>query len=223
VQPADGYPDNAARFFVGYYKAADGTFGRNYKNNSRWVRTEIREPNADPTISITSPIDESRYPVGTTIDLLAETSDADGDSVAVSWTANNVPIAAPWTPATGIYNVVARANDGKGGVTTDSVTLDVFPISKPAAPVMQPPVVQGTTVYLAWSNVADETGYEVGRRKYTLSQTCKSLVIFRTRSANVTTTKNTIRAGGKYCYAVRAFNSLGASEWSTTIQVTLTP
>ncbi len=41
VQPVDGYPDNAARFFVGYYRTADGSRGRNFKNNIRWVHVAL--------------------------------------------------------------------------------------------------------------------------------------------------------------------------------------
>ena len=38
VQPADGYPDNRARFFYGYSRVADGSAGWRYKNNIRWIR-----------------------------------------------------------------------------------------------------------------------------------------------------------------------------------------
>jgi hypothetical protein len=38
VQPADGYPDNAARFFYGYARAEDEVLGLRYQNNIRWIR-----------------------------------------------------------------------------------------------------------------------------------------------------------------------------------------
>ncbi|MHC4218231.1 MAG: hypothetical protein ACYSU7_07200 [Planctomycetota bacterium] len=37
VQPADGYPDNRARFFYGFYREIDGFRGRSYRHNIRWV------------------------------------------------------------------------------------------------------------------------------------------------------------------------------------------
>jgi hypothetical protein len=40
VQPADGYPDNRARFFYGYARAADGSHGLRYQNNIRWLRLD---------------------------------------------------------------------------------------------------------------------------------------------------------------------------------------
>ena len=49
VQPADGYPDNAARFFYGYSRVADGSAGWRFKNNIRWVRYGP-EPVAPPDI-----------------------------------------------------------------------------------------------------------------------------------------------------------------------------
>ncbi|MHC4614733.1 MAG: hypothetical protein ACYTAU_14315 [Planctomycetota bacterium] len=46
VQPADGYPDNAARFFYGYSRVEDGNAGLRYRNNIRWTRYD-----AGPTAS----------------------------------------------------------------------------------------------------------------------------------------------------------------------------
>jgi len=224
VQPADGYPDNAARFFVGYFNTADGSFGRRFKNRIRWVRLEIGGPNSDPAISITSPVEGANYASGTAIDLSSEKSDPDGDAVSVVWTANDNPIAVPWTPVVGAYRVVAQASDGKGGVATDTVSIAVASVSVPDAPIMNPPAVAGPTVTLSWSNVRDETGYDIGRWNFaTSTQTCKGLVIFKTTAADITTAKNTIRKGGKFCYAVRAFNDRGVSSWSNIVQVTLTP
>jgi hypothetical protein len=41
VQPADEYADNAARFFFGYSKQADGEDGLSYQNNIRWIKLQI--------------------------------------------------------------------------------------------------------------------------------------------------------------------------------------
>jgi hypothetical protein len=41
VQPADGYPDDVARFFYGYWDTSDGAYGRDYGNNLRWIRLDI--------------------------------------------------------------------------------------------------------------------------------------------------------------------------------------
>jgi hypothetical protein len=49
VQPSDAYTDNHARFFYGYARFADGSTGRRFKNNIRWVRYNP-EPVAPPDI-----------------------------------------------------------------------------------------------------------------------------------------------------------------------------
>jgi hypothetical protein len=125
VQPSDGYPDDVARFFYGYWDTDDAAYGRDYGNNMRWIRLEIDTENANPTIDIVSPIDVSSQVAGTPIPLDANTSDPDGDTVTVSWTANGNPIAEPWTPPAGNYTVVATASDGNGGSATDSVSITV--------------------------------------------------------------------------------------------------
>jgi hypothetical protein len=127
VQPADGYPDNVARFFIGYYKTDTKTLvqQRHFKNNIRWVRVDIAESNRDPSVDITSPVDGTIFTAETTIQLTANTSDADGDAVTLSWSANGSPIEAPWTPPAGDYTVSAQAVDVNGGSASDTVSISV--------------------------------------------------------------------------------------------------
>jgi hypothetical protein len=229
AQPADDYRDNMSRFFVGYHRASDGSLGRRFKNNIRWVRVDIGgTANRSPTITVTSPIDAEVYAIGEGIDLDAITDDPDGDPVSVSWTANGDPVATPWLPKEGSYTVVAVADDGNGARSSDAVTIivaqDPAPAVAPDAPVMDPPLVKRTTVRLTWSDVPNEAGYEIGRWRHDLaSKSCRSLRIFKTVEADVTTTWNTIKKGGSFCYAVRAFNGVGVSAWSNLVQATLEP
>ena len=148
VQPADGYPDNAARFFVGYYRTIDGAEGRDFKNNIRWVRIEIGS-----TILITSPLEGTIYPVGTSIELSASVSGTASGSV--TWTANGSVITEPWTPEVGSYTVVARVADGNGGDASDSVQVAV------ADSVSSVPNVVGLTLSAASTALAD-AGLVVG-------------------------------------------------------------
>ncbi len=227
AQPADNYADDAARFFVGYYKSADKSFGRRFKNNIRWVRVAIDAANSKPTVEIETPVDGSSYEVGVPIDLSATTSDPDGDTLTLSWTANGSGIVAPWTPAAGHYSVVATASDGNGGMAADSAAIEIIDphaLTVPETPSMSPASVKRTTATLSWSNVSGESSYEIGRWKYNSSNlVCRNLVIFKSVAADVTTTKNTINQGGSYCYAVRAVNAQGASKWSNKMTATLRP
>jgi hypothetical protein len=81
--------------------------------------------NQQPELDIVSPVGGTSYPAGSAIALTANASDPDGDPVSVSWTANGTQIAEPWTPVAGSYTVVATADDGQSGTTTESVSIDV--------------------------------------------------------------------------------------------------
>jgi hypothetical protein len=89
------------------------------------VAITVEAANQDPTVDITAPADGSTHVAGTPIALGASTSDPDGHTVTVSWTANGIAIAAPWSPSAGSYTLVATANDGHGGTATDSVVITV--------------------------------------------------------------------------------------------------
>ena len=41
VQPADGYPDNTARFFYSHYQQSHGWPGKRWQNNIRWIKFDI--------------------------------------------------------------------------------------------------------------------------------------------------------------------------------------
>lgn len=89
--------------------------------------------NSNPSLTITSPTDGSNHATGSTIPLVAETSDPDSDPVTVSWTApNGDPIpSTEWAPADGSYTIVATATDGNGGSATDTVSITVGTTSTP--------------------------------------------------------------------------------------------
>jgi hypothetical protein len=89
------------------------------------VAITVNAPNQNPTVDITAPTDGSSHTAGLPVALSASTSDPDGDTVTVSWTANGNAISAPWTPSAGAYTVVATANDGHGGTATDSIAITV--------------------------------------------------------------------------------------------------
>jgi probable HAF family extracellular repeat protein len=90
------------------------------------------------------------------------------------------------------------------------------PPTPPAAPSsLGGSVVSPTQVRLAWTDTAgNETGFTVeralGRRGF--------LVVAQV-GADVTTYTDTVPKRGTYRYRVRAFNAVGASPWSNTVQL----
>jgi hypothetical protein len=95
-------------------------------------------------VSITA---EKEIPTLTQTQIAAAASDADGDTLMYQWAANGGTItgegstvtwAAPQT--SGIYTINLTVSDGKGGTTTQSITIAA--IDKPN----NPPVVTGMTI-----------------------------------------------------------------------------
>jgi chitinase len=100
-------------------------------------------PNQPPSVSIVSPSNGSTFPVGTSIDVHIEASDADGSITLVelfqgathlgSATSGSVHIT--WTPAEpGIYSLRAVATDDDGAsASTGPVTITIQPDSGPSS------------------------------------------------------------------------------------------
>ena len=120
------------------------------------------------------------------------------------------------------FRVLAYNSAGESNYSnTVAVKTQDAPPPPPSTPTMGAATVAGKTVALSWSNVAGETGYDLARSSYnTRRNTCGALSLFKTVGADVTTTTDS-RNSGSYCYAVRAFNTGGASDWSSPIVVTV--
>ena len=89
----------------------------------------------------------------------------------------------------------------------------------PAAPRLEVAVVGPRAVRLAWTNVANETGYRVERR---VDGSDEGWTVIRTVAASVTTlTDDGLTPGRTYLYRVRAFNDAGNSPYSNTGVATL--
>lgn len=130
---------------------------------------ELTSANRVPTVAIVSPADGSTLMAGAPIALAASTSDPDGDTVTVTWTANGDPVAEPWSPDPGTYTVVATAEDGRGGSASDSVAITVeggapgvFPsivhaigANASRAPFLLDTVNDEQNLSTAWSNNGD--------------------------------------------------------------------
>ena len=106
--------------------------------------------NQPPTVSLTSPADNTTVTKGSTITISATAADSDGSVDRVEFYAGSVRIntdgAAPysfdWTPTvTGTFVITAKAYDFDGGVTTSQpVTVNVIP-----SPNNVPPTVTITS------------------------------------------------------------------------------
>jgi uncharacterized protein YjbI with pentapeptide repeats len=106
--------------------------------------------NQSPTVSITSPADNSTITKGSTVSISANAADSDGSVIRVEFYAGNTllvhdvvpPYSFDWTPTVaGTFVITAKAYDNDDGVTTSpSVTVHVVP-----SPDNLPPTVTITS------------------------------------------------------------------------------
>jgi uncharacterized protein YjbI with pentapeptide repeats len=123
---------------------SDDNDGDNFTCESNFI---VNQP---PTVSLTSPADNTTVTKGSTVTISADAADSDGSVDRVEFYAGSVRIntdgAAPysfdWTPTvTGTFVITAKAYDFDGGVTTSQpVTVNVIP-----SPSNVPPTVTITS------------------------------------------------------------------------------
>jgi hypothetical protein len=119
------------------------------------------------------------------------------------------------TPAAGgTYKFTITATNGVSPDATQSFTLSV--VGPPAAPSGLKATSKGKTVSLTWKNQAKPpsaaTKIWIQRSTNARFTTVTSYAVGPT----VTSYKNTVVAGKKYYYRVRAYNAAGYSSWSNT-------
>lgn len=101
---------------------------------NRLIPIDLVGDNKRPSITITSPADNSSFSAGANILLKASASDPDGEVYKVRFEANSVVLADDFTapyefqwnnvPA-GSYSVIARVSDDKGASEIDHITITV--------------------------------------------------------------------------------------------------
>jgi hypothetical protein len=113
------------------------------------VEPPVAEPQNHPPI-IKTMVAQSKVSALSTIQLVCEAEDPDGDELTYSWSADGGTIegqgavvnwTAPETP--GEYTIAVLVNDGHGGTATQSVTISVT--DKPN----QPPIITSLVVNIA--------------------------------------------------------------------------
>jgi len=102
--------------------------------------------NQPPTVSLTSPADNSTVTKGATVNISANAADSDGSVIRVEFYAGSTllntdptaPYSFNWTTtAAGTYVITARATDNDSAVTTSqSVTVNVLPSPNNAPPTV---------------------------------------------------------------------------------------
>lgn len=107
----------------------------------------VNQPNALPTVSITSPANGASFLVGNPVAIAANAADADGTVASVEFFVNGTsigvdnaaPYTANYTAVLGTQVITARATDNNGGQTTSSgVTITVGSVVPPTVSITAP-------------------------------------------------------------------------------------
>ena len=120
------------------------------------------------------------------------------------------------TPTTGgVYLLGIIAGNGIGGNAAQSFTLSV--VGRPAAPSGLKATGKGKTVSLTWTNHASApspaTAIQIQRSTNARFTTAVTNTVV---GPTATSRRDTVVAGKKYYYRVRAHNAVGFSSWSNT-------
>jgi Bacterial Ig domain len=195
--------------------------------------------NEPPTLSVSSPADGARYPVGATIPFSATASDADGTIEAVAFYVDSdwyetlysspygisLPNAAP-----GVYTLTAIAWDNAGASSMASLTLIVeWPSSGPSPePSNQPPLVSLTApasgaAYNAPASITvSATASDVDGTIAQVEFYANGTLIYSNTSSPYSFSWTDVSAGN-YSLAAVARDDLGATTVSSTLDIAVRP
>ncbi len=180
-------------------------------------------PNTPPTVSLSSPTENTTFTAPASITITAAAADSDGTVRQVDFYANGSLIASvigqPFTfswsgVAAGTYVLTAAATDNLGASTASAPVNITVNGPIPAVPTgLVAKAVSKSQINLNWSdNANNETGYRIERSLNGTSFTQVALT-----SANATTHSDIgLTANKIYYYRVRATNSAGSSAYSNT-------
>ena len=168
--------------------------------------------------------------------LTADTSDiedADGvtnASFAYQWLADDTEIAG----AAGSAYVLASADEGKtikvrvtftddagnGETLTSDASSAVTPAPPPAPANLTATVNQDGSVTLSWDDPDDDsiTGYQILRRRPPMGESTLEIYVDDTGSADTSYTDESVAAGVRHVYRIKAINSAGLSEESNYVR-----
>jgi hypothetical protein len=114
-----------------------------------------------------------------------------------------------------------------GGECNSAVGLRVSVLEAPPPPLLPPnalatvsaTVLTGRKIHITWSNVADETRYEVQRCKLDVTGTCSFSTVAPNVPPNTTFIDTTVTSAGTYRVRVRACNANGCSAYTQSHEI----
>ncbi|MDJ1502603.1 Ig-like domain-containing protein, partial [Xanthocytophaga agilis] len=171
----------SAPYFISWIPSATGSYALTAKaidnqsgvSTSSVVNVIVTAPaNQLPSVTLTSPVANSSYPTGSSINLTATATDSDGSIAKVEFYVGSMkvgektssPYSFSWNAATaGIYTITTKAIDNAGGIATSSpvsVTITApnqAPTIAITSPVMSSTYIVGNAITIN-ASVSDADG-----------------------------------------------------------------
>ena len=210
---------------------ARATDSHGLATTSRAALVEVRGANQPPSVSLATPADGARYPIGSTVSLTANASDSDGTIAAVEYRigiagsligrATSPPYAVAWSGmASGTYGLVAVAYDDRGASATSAVaSVTIAPNAVPTITLTAP--ADGATfaapATIGVAATATDSDGSIAKVEFFSGST----LIGTSTSAPFTATWPNV-AAGSYSLTARATDNLGATATTAPVNVTAT-
>ncbi|HMA30313.1 MAG TPA: Ig-like domain-containing protein [Casimicrobiaceae bacterium] len=210
---------------------ARATDNHGLATTSRAAQVEVRGANQPPSVSLATPADGARYPIGSTVSLTANASDPDGTIAAVEYRigtagsligrATSPPYAVAWSGmASGTYGLVAVAYDDRGASATSAMaSVTIAPNAVPTIALTAPAdggafVAPATIGLIAAGTDSDGS---IAKVEFFSGST----LIGTSTSAPFTATWPNV-AAGSYSLTAKATDNLGATAISAPVSVSVT-
>jgi hypothetical protein len=226
--------DTTAPYSYSWANVAVGTYkltAKAYDNGgastvSAIVNIQVKA-NVPPTVTLTAPVNNSKYTAPATINLAATASDSDGSVTKVEFyrggttkiaTVTTPPYTYSWTNvAAGSYSLTAKATDDKGAVTTSTavnVSVNNPPTVRITAPANNSTAVAPASMTIQ-ATASDTDGtiskVEFYRNGVLLGTDTTSPYSYAWNNVGV----------GTYSWTAKATDNLGATTLSSAVTVTV--
>lgn len=213
-----------------YTLVARATDNRSAVSTSSPINIMVTPPNVPPVVALVAPSTGSAFAAPATISLAATATDSDGTVAKVDFfegatligTDSTAPYTLNWSNvAAGTYSLSARATDSSGAVASSAaVAVIVNQNSAPTVTLTSPgaPATYYAPATVVLTASASDNDGTVARVEF-----YQGSVLIGTATSHPYSVSWSSVPAGTYTLTAKAFDDLGASASSNSIQVTVNP
>ncbi|HYG38153.1 MAG TPA: Ig-like domain-containing protein [Cytophagales bacterium] len=212
-----------------YSLTAKATDNEGKEKASNAINVFVSAPgNNAPSISITSPENNSGFLAPATINIAADASDSDGNIYKVDFyngeTLLSSDDSAPYGSTlnltnAGTYSIIAKATDNGGLTASSTVNITVAEPVKPTVSITAP---ASNSEYVAPATVSIQADAATTEGTITKVEFYAGQTFLGTDETSPYSIDWNVVDGGDYSLTAKAYNSLNASEVSGAVAITVT-